>query len=259
MQDNRRNYEGGRWRSSFDRPHRDDQRFRQPYDDPRYRDEDEPMYAERYRGEDRSWRDQADGYAQRSRRPDDTRRTRYENDDVDFPEGAAYRDEYETGPRRELHPSWERGSWRPQESGGFRDRYGDDFTRGRHQTQAVGTQQAGWGGWRSGWSGAAPEPDYTGRGPKNYQRSDDRIREEVSDRLTDDPRIDASEIVVDVRSGEVTLTGSVGERDQKRRAEDLAERVTGVREVHNNIRVSRPSDQDRQNEPRQKSKTPVQA
>jgi osmotically-inducible protein OsmY len=31
-----------------------------------------------------------------------------------------------------------------------------------------------------------------GRGPKNYQRSEERIREDVCDRLSDDYLIDAS-------------------------------------------------------------------
>ena len=42
-----------------------------------------------------------------------------------------------------------------------------------------------------------------------------------------------------VSNGEVTLTGDVEERWDKRRAEDLAEDVAGVREVHNNIRIQR--------------------
>ena len=83
---------------------------------------------------------------------------------------------------------------------------------------------------------------YAGRGPKDYKRSDDRIREEIADRLTDDDRVDASEISIQVQNGEVTLTGTVNDRGQKRRAEDLAESISGVREVANNIRVSRGQD-----------------
>jgi hypothetical protein len=78
---------------------------------------------------------------------------------------------------------------------------------------------------------------YSGRGPKGWQRSDDRIREDVNERLTDHPHIDASEIDVKVQNGEVTLTGTVDERQAKRLAEDIAESVSGVREVHNQIRV----------------------
>ncbi|HYE85999.1 MAG TPA: BON domain-containing protein [Vicinamibacterales bacterium] len=82
-------------------------------------------------------------------------------------------------------------------------------------------------------------PNYQGRGPKGYQRSDDRIREEVCDCMTDDPMLDASEIDVVVVQGEVTLTGSVPDREQKRRAEDVAERISGVRDVTNQLRVTR--------------------
>jgi hypothetical protein len=42
-----------------------------------------------------------------------------------------------------------------------------------------------------------------------------------------------------VRQGEVTLCGSVMSRDQKRRAEDVAERVGGVKDVTNQLRVTR--------------------
>jgi hypothetical protein len=80
---------------------------------------------------------------------------------------------------------------------------------------------------------------YQGRGPKGYQRSDDRIREEICDCMTDDPVLDASEIEVLVEHGEVTLTGSVVSRDQKRRAEDVAESISGVRDVTNQLRVLR--------------------
>jgi hypothetical protein len=57
--------------------------------------------------------------------------------------------------------------------------------------------------------------------------------------MTDDPALDASEIVVEVNDGEVTLSGSVMSRDQKRRAEDVALRTSGVRDVTNQLRVAR--------------------
>lgn len=79
--------------------------------------------------------------------------------------------------------------------------------------------------------------EHRGRGPKNYTRSDERIREDVNDRLSDDSWLDASEIDVQVSSGEVTLLGTVGSRDDKRRAEDVAEEVSGVKHVQNNLRV----------------------
>ena len=83
---------------------------------------------------------------------------------------------------------------------------------------------------------------HRGRGPKGYARSDDRIRDDVSDRLTDDWIVDASNIEVTVASGEVTLAGTVDSRDAKRRAEDCAEGASGVRHVQNNLRVQKPSE-----------------
>jgi len=83
---------------------------------------------------------------------------------------------------------------------------------------------------------ALREGEHRGRGPKGYSRSDDRIRDDVNDRLTDDAWLDASDIEVQVEAGEVTLSGNVERRQDKRRAEDIAERISGVKHVQNNIR-----------------------
>lgn len=80
---------------------------------------------------------------------------------------------------------------------------------------------------------------HSGRGPKGYQRSDDRIREDVCETLTHHGEIDASEIEIDVRAGEVTLRGTVEDRWQKRLAEDVIESISGVKDVRNEIRVNR--------------------
>ncbi|MCV2869091.1 BON domain-containing protein [Defluviimonas sp. WL0002] len=79
--------------------------------------------------------------------------------------------------------------------------------------------------------------DYTGVGPRNYQRPDSRINDDLHDRLTDDPIVDASEITVKVLDGEVTLDGEVDTLPEKRRAEDCADHVRGVGHVQNNLRV----------------------
>jgi osmotically-inducible protein OsmY len=89
----------------------------------------------------------------------------------------------------------------------------------------------------SSWPGSVG--NYAGKGPRGYRRSDERIKEEICDRLTEDPMIDATEVTVDVTAGEVILAGTVMDRWQKRRAEDLAERVGGVRDVTNHVRVNR--------------------
>lgn len=80
---------------------------------------------------------------------------------------------------------------------------------------------------------------FRGKGPKGYQRSDERITEEVNQALADDDDLDASDIEVSVSSGEVTLTGTVSNRQAKRWAEDLVEGISGVNEVQNHLRVKR--------------------
>jgi osmotically-inducible protein OsmY len=77
-----------------------------------------------------------------------------------------------------------------------------------------------------------------GRGPKNYAPSDERIREQVCERMTDDDQLDASGIEVGVNGGEVTLNGTVPDRRSKRYAEDLADGCRGVKDVHNLLRIA---------------------
>jgi hypothetical protein len=84
---------------------------------------------------------------------------------------------------------------------------------------------------------AARDGQFRGMGPRGYRRSDERIREDINDRLTDDSWLDASDIEVEVHDGEATLNGVVRARTDKRRAEDLAEQVSGVGHVQNNLRV----------------------
>jgi len=82
-----------------------------------------------------------------------------------------------------------------------------------------------------------------GRGPRGYKRSDERIREEVNERLYRDHDLDASEIDVRVSEGQVTLDGSVQSRYFKRLAEDLAIDVLGVEDVINHLRAKREGDE----------------
>lgn len=120
-----------------------------------------------------------------------------------------------------------------------RDRHDEDrgwFDRARDEVSAwMGDHDA----QRRREHDAAVRADHRGRGPKGYRRSDERIREDVSDRLTDDGWLDASAIEVAVKDGEVTLSGTVHARDDKRRAELLAESVSGVDNVQNNLRLDR--------------------
>lgn len=78
-----------------------------------------------------------------------------------------------------------------------------------------------------------------GKGPKAYTRSDDRIHDDVCERLTRHPLVDASLMDVQVKDGEVTLTGEVMDRRMKHLAEDVVDEVHGVKEIHNQLRVFR--------------------
>jgi osmotically-inducible protein OsmY len=75
--------------------------------------------------------------------------------------------------------------------------------------------------------------------PKSYQRSDERIREDIYERIIARSHIDAGDVSVDVKEGHVTLTGEVPERRMKHEIEDLADSCSGVQDVENHIRVRR--------------------
>lgn len=83
----------------------------------------------------------------------------------------------------------------------------------------------------------AVQRGYRGLGPKTYSRSDERICEDLHERLTEADEIDARDITVEVNGGVVTLGGTVPRRWMKHRAEDLADSCSSVRDVHNQIRM----------------------
>ncbi len=146
-----------------------------------------------------SWRD---NYPQ-----NDSPRSAYERDDGPLYGGRGYRN---AGPDRDW---WDRST---DEVAAW---FGDQDAQRRRNMDAM-------------------DRGHRGRGPKGYMRSDERIREDVCDRLSDDSMVDASEVEVSVAKSEVTLTGTVGTREERRRAEDCAERVSGVTHVQNNLRVA---------------------
>jgi hypothetical protein len=92
------------------------------------------------------------------------------------------------------------------------------------------------------WEASSRRGPFSGRGPRGYRRSDDRILEEVCERFTEHGQLDPSDVEVSVRSGEVFLTGTVATRAEKRLAEDIADDVFGVAEVHNRLHVHRPGE-----------------
>ena len=155
-----------------------------------------------------------------------------------------------SGPGPQYAPDSERryeGTYRPPN-------YGRDFQSSRERTYR-GEGMAGERGWvdrvsdeLASWFGddeaehrrqmdKMREGKHRGKGPKGYRRSDERIKEDINDRLTDYPYVDASDIVVKVQQSEVTLDGTVNDRSDKRAAEAVAESVSGVSNVQNNLRV----------------------
>ena len=135
-----------------------------------------------------------------------------------YPEEERYRRDYDRGYRRPGEPRFgeERGWWERTKDEVKSWAGDEDAERRRRVDQAH---------------------SHYGRGPKSYTRSDERIREDVCDRLTEDWYVDASDIEVTVNGAEVTLSGTVDSRHAKRRAEDCADSVSGVRHVQNNLRM----------------------
>lgn len=143
--------------------------------------------------------------------------------------------------RRDQRPTWKdpQNSRRNED---LRDHQGDRYygspydvgNYASHYDQDPGNQRIGFAsGTRSARTGNH------GKGPRGYQRSDKRILEDINDRLYLDPYIDASDIEVQVDQCNVTLGGTVDDRNAKRRAEDIADSIPGVKNVENRIRVTK--------------------
>lgn len=86
--------------------------------------------------------------------------------------------------------------------------------------------------WGQSWDAAV---NVVQRQPRPA-RDDDELRDEVVARLAQ-AGYDADAIEVEVSGGEVTLTGTVDSRREKRRAEQVAESAGGVRDIHNRLRL----------------------
>lgn len=141
------------------------------------------------------------------------------------------------------------------QSGGDVDRgFAGNSAMGGTDRDYSGGLNYGWGGnaYRSGlahdrFDDVRPElrsreqtmRSHRGVGPRNYRRSDERLREIVCERLADDHDVDATDVEVVVENGVVRLSGTVADRWMKRAAEQVAESVTGVSDVDNQLRVGR--------------------
>jgi hypothetical protein len=132
--------------------------------------------------------------------------------------------------------------------GGRRESRGDRFEdagRGAGEfLHRAGEKMASW--FNGGGEGRIYDADYLdpshgkrGLGPQGYKRSDDRISDDIHERLTDDAWLDASNISISVSGGEVTLSGTVDSREAKHHAERIVENLSGVTHVQNNLRVAK--------------------
>jgi hypothetical protein len=158
---------------------------------------------------------------------------------ADYGYGRGGWSNYDDGRRGFESDGRQGGQFRQSAPGGFGQAQGSSAWRGHGVDEDDGYLR----GRR--WSEPQPEAlrpssgPHRGKGPKGYQRSDDRLREMLCERLRDDPNIDASEVSVSVQNGRVTLEGTVDSRSTKNLIEDVAEQF-GVDDVQNNLRVQRP-------------------
>jgi hypothetical protein len=139
--------------------------------------------------------------------------------------------------------------WRPEESSRGRQGYGRQYeSQSFEQPYPPGFQDDFGSSQRATRSGSGREGysaygSHRGKGPKGYTRSDDRLKEVICEKLSDDPMIDASEISVEVTSQVVKLTGTVDDRSTKYEVEELIERCGGVKDIDNQLRVRSGSSQ----------------
>jgi len=114
--------------------------------------------------------------------------------------------------------------------------YGQGMNQGTNQWEGSSASRSG---YNAGGSQRYEQGRFAGVGPQGYQRSDERITEEINDQLTWHGDLDATNISVRVEQGVVTLSGAVEDRWAKRAAEDIAEQIRGVQDVNNQIQVRR--------------------
>lgn len=151
------------------------------------------------------------------------------------PYGGGERGTYSEHERMERN-DWERPQFNPYTSREDQQHGRVHMSGGRMQS----TEMERYHGMEhpySGSFGGRTGETFFGKGPRNYRRTDEQIKDEICHKLTFDPDIDATDIDLVVENGEVTLTGMVHTRREKRQAEEMTEDIFGVNNVHNNLRV----------------------
>ena len=158
------------------------------------------------------------------------------------PNGGGYEERSGMG-TREQHERGPQGYGGEGAHGYGRDLRGDTREQGGYRQEGAYRQESGYRQHQTGFGGAQglqiPRASHRGKGPKNFEMNDDRVRERVCEALHEDHDIDASDIEVSISNGEITLMGTVDDRQTKRMAEDCVLQCAGVRDVHNQLRVRR--------------------
>jgi len=205
------------------------------------------------------------GYAQRSFEPPRRRTRGYTREDFEranstyAPEWRSYAQDWRDSPEQLARSSDQPRSW-PRAEGyarqstdirhrhesvfGEREEWDRELARDReadrtrhfvpsHDQETLGQQL------RHAGQVVANRVKRAFRGPRGYKRSDERIREDVNERLAHQDQFDPSDIEVRVQDGEVTLCGTVHSRWDKFAAEEMADSISGVEDVHNQLRVQR--------------------
>ncbi|MBX9573325.1 MAG: BON domain-containing protein [Candidatus Obscuribacterales bacterium] len=237
----------------------------------RDRDREEYERWQRY-GRERGWLEKSrdeiaswfgDEEAERRRRMD-----RLEQDRERSSERYGDRHSERFGPQESMYGHERFGTWpessqnlqyrRDMEYGNrmpMQDRYSDRSPSRHFEDHEARPYEGNWGPTRgresefttSGGSHLAPWATQQSslrelrgrRGPRNYKRSDERISDDIHEKIDRHLDVDAREVIIEVKDGEVTIKGTVFSRADKRLVEEMAEDVFGVKNVQNMLRVNR--------------------
>lgn len=193
-----------------------------------------------YSREPRGYRDERGARGREAEEPRPWARSRAEDRDQDDYGQADYSEDYVYDPDRRRGVSREKleaqgyDPDRPEEWRGERRTWSRDEDRDRMRDRDD-DRDRDWDRDRTFGRDLSPRDTRPGRAARN-RPSDRVIWAVVTERIDRDRRLDSSDIEVLVLEGEVTLNGTVRDRDEKRLAEDLAESAD-VRHVQNNLRV----------------------
>lgn len=79
--------------------------------------------------------------------------------------------------------------------------------------------------------------DYTGKGPKDWKLSDERLKERVCEVLYHSHDVDPSEMEIKVEDRVVYLSGKIRSKGMKNVAEDLIASIPGVEDVFTRLKI----------------------